>query len=113
MRILRHVGHPDQLWDRTLIGIRDGASWQQEDDRPLAASTHCFARPAKRGLPVRNPQGRWVYASPGMWCKQGDRRRIVLLSVTVEDVPPQEHEGRQRDKRHGRPRVPRVLVVIP
>ena len=62
---------------------------------------------------MHNPQGRGVYAAPGLWREQGDRCRIVLLPVSVEDVPEQEHEGGKRDKRHGRPRVSRVPVVIP
>ena len=113
MRIVWHVGHPNHLWDRALIGVRDGACWQQKDDCPLAAPVHRRARPGKRGPPVHNPQGRWVYAAPGMWREQGDRRRIVLLSVTFKDIPQQEQEGGQRDERHGLPRVRWVLSFLP
>ena len=35
------------------------------------------------------------------------------MPVTFKDVPQQEQEGGQRDKRHGRPRVFRVPAVLP
>ena len=37
---------------------------------------------------------------------------MVLVSVTVEDVPQQEHEGGQGNKRHGTVPFLRVPVVI-
>ena len=63
--IVRYVDHPDHLWDRTFISIRDGAIRQHEDNCPLIAPTHRLARPAKRGLSVHDPQGRGVNAAPG------------------------------------------------
>ena len=113
MRIMRHVDYPDHLRDRTVIGIRDGAGQQQENDCPLRAPTHPSARPAKRGPSVHDQQRRGVNAAPGMRCWQGDRLRIVLFSVTVEDVTQQEHEGGQWHKRHRWSRVVRVQAVIP
>ena len=62
---------------------------------------------------MHNPQGRGVYAVPGKWREQGDSRQIVLLPVTVEDVPQHEEEGGQRDEQHGRPGVLPIQVVIP
>ena len=42
---------------------------------------------------MHNPQWRQVYAAPGVWSEQGDRRRIVLLPVTFKEIPEQEQEG--------------------
>ena len=51
MRIVRYVGDPDHPRDGAFIGIRDGASWQQEDDCPLV-SMPCKTR-AARAQPTR------------------------------------------------------------
>ena len=55
----------------------------------------------------------WVKAAPGMRRKQRDRRRIVLLPVTVEDIPQHEHQGGQRHERNGWPWAVWVPVVVP
>ena len=109
----RHVAHSDHIPDRTVISIRDGAGRQQEDYCPLVVPTQRLARPTKRGSPLHDPRRRGVNGAPGMRRKQGDRRRIVQLAVTVGDVPQKEHQGGQRHKQHGWPWVVQFPSVVP